>query len=75
MTNTPPPLNRANLTRAGIAGFGLAILGIISFIILWLILGSFQVASLPRLFVSLCVPPAGIAGIIGIYMLVRKPNR
>jgi hypothetical protein len=74
MTNSPSPLNGRNLTRAGIVGAGLALLGIVLFIVLWVVLGSFNLASMPRLFASLCVPPAVIAGIMGVYILVRRPK-
>ena len=73
MSNPPPPLNKNNLTRAGVAGAGLAILGIVLFVVLWVLLGSAQLASAPRLFASLCIPPAIIAGIIGVYILVKRP--
>ncbi len=74
MTNSPSPLNGRNLTRAGIAGAALALLGIILFIVLWVVLGSFKLDAMPRLFASLCIPPAIIAAIMGIYILVRKPK-
>jgi len=74
MSNSPSPLNGRNLTRAGIAGAVLAVLGIVLFIILWVVLGSFKMDAMPRLFASLCIPPAIIAGIMGVYILVRKPK-
>ncbi len=75
MSNSPPPMNKSNLTRAGIAGIGLAILGIVLFIVLWVVLGSAQMGNFPRLFASLCVPPAVIAGIIGAYVLIKRPYK
>ena len=75
MSNSPSPMNKNILTRAGIAGALLAVLGIVLFIILWVMLGSAQVASLPRLFTSLCVPPAVIAAIIGAYILIKRPHQ
>ena len=74
MSNSPSPLNGRNLTRAGIAGAVLAVLGIVLFIVLWVVLGSFQLNAMPRLFASLCIPPAIIAGIMGVYILVKKPH-
>jgi len=74
MTNPPPPLNGRNLTRAGIAGAVLAVLGIVLFLVLWAVLGSFKLDAMPRLFASLCIPPAIIAGLMGVYILTRKPK-
>ncbi|MCA0453557.1 MAG: hypothetical protein LCI00_06255 [Chloroflexi bacterium] len=68
-------MNKNNLTRAGVAGALLAVFGIVLFIVLWVLLGSAQVASLPRLFTSLCVPPAVIAAIIGAYILIKRPHK
>ncbi len=75
MSNSPSPLNKNNLTRAGIAGALLAVFGIVLFISLWILLGAAQVASFPRLFASLCVPPAVIAGIVGAYILIKRPYK
>ena len=74
MTNPPPPLNGRNLTRAGIVGAVLAALAIVLFIVLWLVLGTFKLDAMPRLFASLCIPPAILAGIMGVYILTRKPK-
>jgi hypothetical protein len=74
MSNTPSPLNGRNLTRAGVAGAVLAILAIVLFVVLWVVLGSFKMDAMPRLFASLCVPPAVLAGIMGVYILTRKPK-
>lgn len=74
MSNSPSPLNGRNLTRAGIAGAVLAVLAIVLFLVLWVVLGTFKMDAMPRLFASLCIPPAIIAGILGVYMLVRKPK-
>ena len=74
MSNSPSPLNGRNLTRAGVIGLVLAVLAIVLFLVLWVILGSFKLDAMPRLFASLCVPPAVLAGIMGIYILTRKPK-
>ncbi len=70
MNQTPNPLNNGRLTRAAIAGVGLAALGIVLFVALWVLLGNAGMAQFPRLMVSLCVPPAIIALIIGVYFLL-----
>ena len=74
MTNPPSPVNRRNLTRASIVGIILAVLAIVLFIVLWFVLGSFKLETMPRLFASLCIPPAVLAGIMGVYILTRKPK-
>ncbi len=74
MSNSPSPLNGRNLTRAGVAGAVLAVLAIVLFIVLWVVLGSFKMDAMPRLFASLCIPPAILAAVMGIYILTRKPK-
>lgn len=74
MSNSPSPLNGRNLTRAGVAGAVLALLAIILFGILWVVLGSFKIDAMPKLFASLCIPPIILASIMGIYILTRKPK-
>jgi len=74
MSQQPPPLNGRDLSRASIAGIDLALLGIILFIGLWVVLGQAGFQPAPRLFTSLCVPPAIIAAIVGAYVLLRRPS-
>ena len=74
MSNSPSPLNGRNLTRAGVIGLVLAVLAIVLFMVLWVVLGSFKLDAMPRLFASLCVPPAILAAIMGVYILTRKPK-
>jgi len=74
MTNPPSPVNRRNLTRASVVGVVLAVLAIVLFVILWFVLGSFKLDTMPRLFASLCIPPTVIAGLIGVYILIRRPQ-
>ncbi len=75
MAKEPHPLNKGMLRRANIAGISLAVGGIILFIILWTALGALNVQPFARLMVSLCLPPAIIAGVVGIYILVARPSR
>ena len=70
MSNSP--INGNNLPRVATAGAILAVVGIVAFIALWVLMGSAGVATLPRLLVSLCIPPALIALIIGVYILVSR---
>ena len=66
------PLNGMSLSRASIVGAGLAVVGIILFVVFWVVLGQLGVTSLARLLVSLCLPPAVIGGIIAAYALAAK---
>ncbi len=74
MSETPNPLNTQRLTRASIAGVILAVAGVIAFVILWIVLGNAGVDQFPRLIVSLCVPPALIAMLVGGYFLLIQPR-
>lgn len=71
MSNNPNPI-RTGLSRGSIIGLVLAVLAIILFVVLWLVLGSLNVSQFPRLMASLCLPPAAIAALIGIYMLFGR---
>jgi hypothetical protein len=66
------PLNKRGLTRASIAGAALALGGIILFVVLWLLLSSLD--QFPRLIIAVCVPPALIALVMGIYFLMIQPG-
>ncbi len=66
------PLNGNNMTRILIAGMLLAVVGVGSFVLIWGMMGSAGVANLPRLLVSMCIPPAIIALIMGVYILVTR---
>lgn len=70
MSNSP--LNRSSLSKASAAGVILAVVGIILFIVLWVVLGQLGATTVARLLISLCLPPAVIAGIIGVYVLVVR---
>lgn len=67
MSNHPP-----TLSKAAAAGVGLAVAGVILFVILWVVFGQMGVTSLARLVVSLCLPPLMIAGIIAVYVLMGR---
>ena len=62
----PPSSNR--LLKAASIGFGLSVLGVILFLLLYF--GLSGVAALTRLLIAMCVPPLVIALIIGGYALV-----
>ena len=74
MSNTPNPIDSQNLPRIAIIGAVLAVLGVVLFIVIWVMMGNAGVEQLPRLVVSICLPPAIIAAILGAYVLMR-PNR
>lgn len=71
---TPDPLNRKSLTRAGVVGAVLAVIGILLFAVLWIALGHAGVEPFPRLISSLCVPPLVLALIVGGYALISRAN-
>jgi hypothetical protein len=75
MSQSPSPLNRSSLTRALMAGAALAVLGIALFAGLWVVLGSQGVDQTARLLLSLCIPPAIIAALLGAYFLLAQPGR
>jgi len=64
-----PHNDRQRLQRALVFGALLSALGVVLFLGFYIVLGSLE--SAPRLFLSLCVPPAIIALIMGVYMLTR----
>lgn len=74
MSQSPSPLNRSNMSRALIAGAVLAGLGIALFAVLWTLLGSQGVNQAARLLLSLCIPPAVIAAVLGVYLLLTRPE-
>jgi membrane associated rhomboid family serine protease len=76
MSNIPPnPLNRKNLSRATAVAMVLSTLGIILFLVLWAVLGNAGVDSFARLIISMCVPPALMAGAVGAYFLLRPGDK
>jgi hypothetical protein len=65
-------LDRKVLSRAGAAGAILGIVGIGLFVLLWVVLGSAGVDTFMRLVIAVCVPPAVLALVMGIYFLVTR---
>ncbi|MBL8130801.1 MAG: hypothetical protein JNL42_03010 [Anaerolineae bacterium] len=72
MSNKPSPFDSATLRRMLVAGAVLAVGGIILFVLLWLALGSANMQNFPRLILSLCIPPAIIALLLGGYFLISR---
>lgn len=72
--NTPNPVNRRALSRASIFGAVLGVLGIILFVVFWLVFGQLGLTQFARLFLSLCLPPAIIAALVGGYVLIARPR-
>jgi hypothetical protein len=66
------PVDEKTISRIGIAGAILGVLAIALFGVLWVILGEADISVLPRLVTSICVPPAAMAAILGIYLLIRR---
>ena len=71
MSTSPPP---PSLRRPLLIGGSLALAAVVLFILLWVIMGNAGVEALPRLLVSLCVPPAIIAVVVGAYILIARPG-
>lgn len=72
MGEKPEPLNLKNLSRASIVGVALAIGGIILFVVLWVVLGNAGVDQFARLLMSMCIPPALMAALVGGYFLFGR---
>ena len=75
MGDTPDLSVKRALSRAGVVGGALAVAGIVLFVILWVVLS--DMAQFPRLIVSLCVPPAIMAALVGGYILFgpKRPQQ
>lgn len=66
------PTGRPDLSRLWIAGAVLALVGTAFFIALYITLA--EAEPVARVLISMCVPPAVIAGLIGVYILVVRPS-
>ncbi len=71
MSNSPNPIHRA-LSRASIIGAVLGIAAIILFGILWVVLSGTSLSLIARILLSLCIPPALLAALMGVYLLVMR---
>ena len=71
-TPPPNPVNRENLTFASKIGGVLGVGAIILFVVLWVVFGKFGMTEVPRILLSLCLPPAIMAALIGAYMLFTR---
>jgi len=74
MSQSPNPLDKQTISRMGIAGAALGILAIALFAGLWFGLGTTSLDVFPRLVISICVPPAIMAALLGGYILVKRPS-
>ena len=72
--NTPPPnpVNPEAIKRASTFGAFLGVFGIIAFVVLWVLLGNAGAEQIPRLFLSLCIPPALIGLIVLGYIFYAR---
>lgn len=70
MSNTP--IDGPKFSKPLIAGAILAVVGIALFFVIYIALANNE--PVVRLFVAMCVPPAIIAAIIGVYVLVARPG-
>ena len=60
-----------NMSRTLIAGMLLAALAVALFLVLWSALGVTGLEQAPRLFLSLCLPPVIVFGVVGLVVLAR----
>ena len=68
------PVNKQALSMAGKAGAILGVVAILLFVGFWLVLGALGAEQIPRLLLSLCVPPGLIGAGILIYARVARPT-
>ena len=68
------PFDKSSITRAGIYGVVLAIIGIGIFLTLWIVTDNLGMNVFTRLVLSICLPPTTLALLMGIYLLVMRPN-
>lgn len=73
--NSTRGLNRKIVSRAVIVGLGLAVSAVVLFGALWVLLGNAGVDQFPRLMLSICVPPALMAALIGGFFLLVRPSK
>lgn len=74
MGDSPNPLNKNTLSRASVFGVALGAGAIVLFLILWVVLDGTGMATFQRLLLSMCVPPALIAALVGGYFLARSKD-
>ncbi len=72
MSNSPNPVSRRALSRGVIIGAVMGGAAIILFVLLWIVLGGVGLSNIARILLSLCIPPAILAALMGIYILVWR---
>jgi lipopolysaccharide export LptBFGC system permease protein LptF len=75
MSESPNPFDGQRLKRASIVGVVLAVGAVALFLVLWTLLGNSGLDQFPRLIISLCVPPAVLALLVGAYFLITQSRR
>lgn len=70
----PNQVDSKTISRAGIAGAVLGVLGISFFILLWIVLGSWGVDNLVRIILSVCLPPIFLSLLVGAYAMSRQQH-
>jgi len=68
------PFSKETLSKASTLGVTLGVGGVALFVVIWLLLENAGLEQIPRLLISLCLPPAIMAGLIGGYMLLARPR-
>lgn len=69
-----PQLDKDKITRAGFYGALLGVVAILLFVGLWVGLGGIGVTVFPRLVISICIPPAVLSFVAGIFLIVKSPS-
>lgn len=72
MGRSPQSVDTKRIARVGAAGAALGVLGIGLFMLVWVVAGSANVDVFPRLVMSVCLPPAIMAGVVGTYLLLIR---
>ncbi len=63
-------MNNKLISKTLLAGLALAVAAVGLFLVLWFALGNLE--PFLRLFLSVCVPPALIAAVLGVYILSTR---
>lgn len=72
MSQSPNPVDGKMLSRVGAAGAVVGIVLIVSFALLWVIMGEAGVDVFPRLVIAVCAPPGITAALVGTFLLFRQ---
>lgn len=72
MSQSPSPIDGKMLSRIGVAGAVIGIVLIVSFALLWIVMGAAGVDTFPRLVIAVCAPPGIVTAVVGTVLLFRQ---